>query len=400
MEKFRECLRRLDEIASSKMKYGDLDDRVCMVYCPSSYESALEGMELELSKVHEELDSNLQEKKKIATSSKISTSNLARSAADAAVQKALSRDVQMDDGQAVPSDAWLDHASMGLGVGKALEVTVEQRLMPMILAENRSKGEMDYHRILDTLLLNADESLNTGEGLDRLERLEGAPAGGGVGRGDDESVYSVTSQISVTSSTRMTAGQRRRWQKQQKKTKTSQPQMQPMLSPHPEATSNTVSAVAGRQQSFMGSPSYLCEVFHDSYGIGSQPAKGLIECSGYSAKRTSEGGTHFYPPSSHIPDLLVFNTTRKSYGIAEAASMAGTQIAGKTSSLKSAEDTGDGNADVRPVSPTSAARKTQLAGSANKSSLAHLVFKADANNSGSKASPTLDLPASLPHALK
>lgn len=395
---FRKHLRRLDDIASSKMKNGELDDRVCMVYCPGLYEDALKGMEAELVKVKEELTPNQQQKK--TTSMGMSSNNGARSAADAAVQKALLHDVQMDDGLARPSDAWLDHASMGLGVGKALEVTNEQRSMPLLMGEAVNKGELDYQNALETLVQNAGASENARDGLDRLEDLEGPPVSGG--RGDDESVYSVTSQmssISVASSTRMTAGQRRRWHKQQMKAKAkaSSRQMQPMLASHPE-TSSQSTALAGRQQAIMGSQTYLSEVFHDSYGIGTEHSKGLVECSGYSARGTREGGTEFYPPSSHIPDLLVFNTTRNSYGLTKAANLAGAPTSGaKASSTKSREKTGDSEKPI--ISPTAAARKVlNLNSSATKSSLTHLVFKADAN-AEEKTAPKLNLPATLPQGL-
>jgi len=404
MTNFRACLVRLDDVASSKAHHGELDDRVIMLYCPGSYETALQGMELELAKVREDLDSNNnhQKEEKLSFGNR-STSNAARSAADAAVQKSLLRDVQMDNGQAVPSDAWLDHASMGLGVGRALEATNEQRSVPLLLGEDIRKGEMEYQRILDTLVVNA--SVTKEEGLDRLESFEESPGGSSYRGGDDESVYSVTSQMStmsVASSTRMTAGQRKRWHKQQMqsmkaRTKSSSTQMMhhPMLSTHNEASSQT-SAVAGRQQSLVGSHPYLCEVFHDSYGIGPEPPKGLVECSGFSARCTREGGTEFYPPSSHITDLLVFNTTRSSYGLAKSATLA---VGAPSSGAKSGKETGDLAREAvsgHPVSPTSAARKSQLLSGVNKPSLANLVFKADAH---AEAKVALDLPASLPRGL-
>jgi hypothetical protein len=89
-----------------------------------------------------------------------------------------------------------------------------------------------------------------------------------------------------------------------------------LLAPHVEETN--VTFVAGRQQSQMCSQPYLCEVFHDSHGIGSTPPRGLVDCPGYSSTRTREGGTEFYPPVSHITDLHVFNTARNSYGGAAA----------------------------------------------------------------------------------
>ena len=185
---------------------------------------------------------------------------------------------------------------------------------------------------------------------------------------------------------------------QQKKAKAKASSSQ-MLSTHPE-TSQQSSAVSGRQQAIVGSQPYLCEVLHDSYGIGIEHAKGLVETNGFSARGNREGGAEFYPVTSHINDLLVFNTTRNSYGIAQVPSAAGVTKTGNTAPPvpNKSEPTEDGKAP-RPISPTSTlARKAQLTGSATKSSLAHLVFKPDAN-AETKPAPTLDLPASLPQGV-
>jgi hypothetical protein len=306
----------------------------------------------------------------------------------------------MDNGHAVPSDAWLDHASMGLGVEKALEESDEQRKVPQLFDEKNHKGDIDYDRVLDMLVLNASNS-NKGEGLDRLESLEGPGVSGGGGKGDDESVYSVTSQMSAISvaSSRMTAGQRRRWHKQQQmmqgvkgRSKTTQNPMHPMLSTHPEASSQ--SATADRQQSSMGSHPYLCEVFHDSYGIGTEPTKGLVECSGFSGRCTREGGAEFYPPSSHIPDLLVFNTTRNSYGLPAGAPLLGASAS--TSKSSKAVVNEKEQSITHPVSPSAAGRK-EVVGAA-RAGLADLFFKTDAHTE-ENAMPTLDLPASLPQRI-
>ena len=374
MINFRACLSRLDELAESKAanNNGEIDDVVCMVYHPASYEDALKGMESDLANIKEGLDTNYYQDVE-----KVSSRNAVRSAANAAVQKALLHDVQMDNGLAVPSDAWLDHASAGLGVRSALEAMAEQRSAPLLLgARGIQRGEGNYQRILDTLVLKAE---NKREGIDRLEYLEGSGSGGG-GR-DDESVYSVTSQmsaISVASSTRMTAGQRRRHKQQQmmhspKKGKSKESQMHPVLSPHPETSSQVQSAIAGRQQSLLGSQPHLCEIFHDTYGIGSEPHRGLVDCDGYSGR----------PPSKSITDLMVFNTARSSYGVANESSGA--------SKSKPAKESGDvahskNDGVSHPVSPSSAARKAEV----DKHSLAP-VFKADASNDSK-----LDLPPSLP----
>lgn len=245
MTAFRACLRRFDRVAAFKTRNDALDEEMLVLLCPGSYESALEGMDLDLAQVRAALDAET-----VATS----TSNATRVAADAAVQTSLARDVRLDNGQAVPSDAWLDRASMGLGVGKALEATNQQRGIPLLLGETVRKGEIEYQHVLDTLVQHAAATHQ--DGFDRLEHLEESP--GGDYRGDDESVYSVTSHmstISVASSTRMTAGQRRRWHKQQSmkgRTKASATQMHPTLSTHVEASSQE-SAMAGRQQSLVGS---------------------------------------------------------------------------------------------------------------------------------------------------
>mmetsp|Transcript_1099 Transcript_1099/g.1890 ORF Transcript_1099/g.1890 Transcript_1099/m.1890 type:complete len:501 (+) Transcript_1099:61-1563(+) len=421
MARFRECLRRLDDVASSKPKDGEFDDGVVMVFCPGSYESALEGMESELATVREALDSSHdreREKGPVSSNGIPASNSAARAAADAAVRNALQSDVRMDNGQAVPSDAWLDHASMGLGVGRALAATDEQRSVPLLLGEDVGRGEAEYRRILDAMAIHASAKR---DGFDRLEGLD-EPGGGGIGgRGDDESVYSITSQmsaISVASSTRMTAGQRRRWHKQQqmrsmKAAGRSKSQVNPaaMLSPHPEipssssqgtGTTTAMSAVAGRQQSLVGSHPYLCEVFHDSYGIGPEPARGLVDCSGFSSRCSREGGTEFYPPSSHVTDLLVFNTTRNSYGLAKSA--ASVAASAQSKSAKGTGEEGGGRPGAGAGisnSPVPVARKSQSSGGGNgvnKPSLANLVFKADATEAKA-AGPSLDLPATLPHEL-
>lgn len=284
-------------------------------------------------------------------------------------------------------------------------------------------GDADYERILDALVLNASIGASPApdacEGFDRLESADESMGG----RGDDESMYSMTSQMSTmstSSSSRMTAGQRRRWHKQQQMQTSARggggrasssasralqatTTLSPTLSTHPETPSQVVSAVAGRQQSFLGSRPYLCEVFHDSYGIGTEPARGLIESNGFSARNTREGGTEFYPPSGHVPDLLVFNTARNSYGPARAAASASagapTSGATHTSSVEGAsggELGARGQASV-PQGPPNASVRAAGAG-AGKESLAHLVFKADAH-ADSRAAPALDLPASLPEGL-
>lgn len=297
IEKFRELLLKLDEVAASKMKEGGIDDRVCMVYCPGSYESALKGLEVELAKVRED----------------ISTSNAVRSAANDAVQNAIKQDIQRDDAQAVPSDSWLDSSSTGLGVGKALQATDEQRSVPLLLKDDVRSVDPNYEGMLDELIYKREDS-------QQGESLEGDASG--VGKGDDETVYTVTSQmssVSVASSSRVTAGQRRRNRKQQ----THSAKLMAKTSPGgmhtlPEVSSqNNFTVAAGRQQALVGSQPFLCEVMHDSYGIGMEPPAGLVDCSGFSARGTRESGAAFYPPISHVNAMQVFNTTRNSFGTTE-----------------------------------------------------------------------------------
>ena len=223
-----------------------------------------------------------------------------------------------DDGLALPSDSWLDQ--MDNGVVEALKQSNDQRTIPMLSGGDDSvrKGEEDYQYELDKLLNSSGTSTASRVG-----------SGGTIQKGDDESIYSVTSQlsaISVTSnSTRMTAGQRKRHKLQQqmqntaKTSSTTQMSMQPTLSPHLEEE-QTSTTIAGRQQAIAGSSTYLCDNLHDSYGIGIEPSTGLIDCSGFSARGTREGGTSFYPPSSHISDLYVFNTAKKSHGVNKKSS--------------------------------------------------------------------------------
>jgi hypothetical protein len=211
------------------------------------------------------------------------------------------------------------------------------RSIPLISGENNdvrggSKGESNYQRILETLALNASNKI---DGLDRLHDTRNSSKGGGGGGDDEQTIHTTTSQtsyMSMTSSgTRMTSGQRRRWHKQQQQQQQQQ-QMQmmmmqgtssTMLAPHIEETTNVVatSFVTGRQQSHICSQPYLCEVFHDTYGIGSTPPRGLVNCPGYSSMWTRESGTEFYTPVCHITELHVFNTARDCYGGAAAAAV-------------------------------------------------------------------------------
>ena len=314
----KECSSKKEKLQSSHSSSLDGRSRYIKIHCPSTYEEALRGVENTLSDIR----------------TTISTRDTVRSSANDAIRQVLTKDMNSDDGLAIPSDAWLDHASSGLDVERAVEHTNEMRSIPLISGDNNndvrvSRGESNYQRILKTLALNASNKI---DGLDRLHETRNSNKGGGGGD-DEQTVYTTTSQtsyMSMTSSgTRMTAGQRRRWHKQQQQQQQQQ-QMQmmmmkgtssTMLAPHIEETNVTTSFVAGRQQSQLCSQPYLCEVFHDSYGIGLTPPRGLVDCPGYSSMRTREGGTEFYTPVNHITDLHVFNTARDCYGGAAAVTV-------------------------------------------------------------------------------
>jgi hypothetical protein len=284
-----------------------------------------------------------------------STRNDVRRAADAAIRAALSADIANDDGCAVPSDAYLDRPSSGLmgAVGGSILHAGIMRAVPSMFITGEDDAthggsvggeEEDYTRILDALLV-ANNATDGGLSSS-IDDLEGRARGGAGGDGDGEdarSVHTTTSQlssaISVSSSgSRMTAQQRRRWHKQRNTqvlhgnskvstNSTSRAMIPAPLYTHVEFPSRHRANIAagagggagaqaynGRQQSHLGSMPYLCEVLHDAYGIGSHPPVGLLECDGYSPSGTRETGTEFYPPSNHVTDVYVFNTSRNSYG--------------------------------------------------------------------------------------
>jgi hypothetical protein len=210
--------------------------------------------------------------------------------------------------------------------------------------------EMEYRGILESLA-RAEHKGNIPGSLADLAHERSA------GEGDDESVHSATSKIStlsmasnVSSSGRLTAGQRRRWHQQQQQLRNIKAggvavpegkeedgadsaffvdkRTSAAKSVLPTSNTSFSSFISGRQQSISGSHPYLCEVLHDSYGIGLDPPKGLVDCSGFSARGTRGGGTEFYPPPSSVADLMVFNTSRESYGLAyrRAAAIMGSAV--------------------------------------------------------------------------
>lgn len=324
-------------------------DEVCRVEFPADYRDALKGIEKDL----DELKNG---------SSIISAVDAARAAADAAVRAALRRDATMDDGEAIPSDAWLDQASMGIGgLARSLEVAEDQRRVPLLYGSlvgehatggsGRCMDEMEYRGILDEMAKSESRNSIPGSLADLAHSQQDTD-------GDDESVHSATSKMSalsmssgMSSSGRMTAIQRRRWHEQQQQLRNIKAGGAVVEGNDEDGAatnrSKPVSKVAthsssmvGRQQAISGSHPYLCEVLHDSYGIGSEPPKGLVDCSGFSPRRTREGGTEFYPPPSSVADLVVFNTSRESYGLANrrAAAMASAVSVGNVTNNNAADE--------------------------------------------------------------
>ena len=367
-QRCREWIRKLNELVESKVINGDnggelycVDDAICTVFSPGTYEEALEGIEMKIEKVKGDLSTQ-----NTSSSLSLSASDATRTAANAAVKQALSRDANTDDGEAMPSDLWLDLASVGVNLGRSIKATDTQRHVPLLLGAltSNSSGscmeEKEYGAILDSLAFSSNTLMNSPAG-----DVLGSNASLGYNNtlGDDESVHSTTSKMSaltmtstaMSTSGRLTAGQRRRWHHQQQQMRnlkagvaTTQPLEKSeaqtlggtksvdntLSEPTPSSSSssmiksppiarnyhsNNISATKGRQQSVSGSHPYLCEVLHDSFGIGIEPKRGLVDCSGFSARGNREGGSEFNPPLSSIDDLKIFNTTRASYGRRAAA---------------------------------------------------------------------------------
>ncbi|KAL3793103.1 hypothetical protein HJC23_005605 [Cyclotella cryptica] len=425
VERARRWIGRLEKIMEDRN--GDLKDIVCRVSYPADYDEALRGIELGLAEIRNGLSPPHN-----------SAADSARSAADAAVRAALRRDATMDDGAAIPNDSWLDQASMGIGgLAHSLEVADAQRRVPLLYGSlvgkhamdgsGRCMDEIEYRGILDALV-RAETKANIPGTLADLALSTSFE--GGRGDGDDESVHSANSRISTLSmasnvslSGRMTAIQRRRLHQQQQQLRNikaggvsgfdgKDEDGAGVISTNRTASfsnqytskasnGNSSTSISGRQQSISGSHPYLCEVLHDSYGIGSDPPKGLTDCSGFSSRGTREGGTEFYPPPSSVSDLMVFNTSRDSYGLANRraaalmASLAAVVPANETSIDTKKTSTKEA---ALPESPGSTAVKKQKGGSeieAASSKLAKLVFIPDAS-AADAAAPSLDLPERLP----
>jgi len=362
-QRCREWISKLNHLVESKSNNGDndVDDAICTVFSPGTYEEALEGIQMKIDEVKGDLSTQK------TSSSSISASDATRTAANAAVKQALIRDANTDDGEAVPSDLWLDLASVGVNVGRSIKATDTQRHVPLLLGALNSSAsgncmeEKEYGAILDSLAFSCASMNSTAVSNARL--------GYNHTPGDDESVHSATSKMSaltmtstaMSTSGRLTAGQRRRWHQQQQQMRnikagvaTKQPleksEVQPLdetkavsnssseatppsMMKSPPNTHNYHSNIStrGRQQAVSGSNPYLCEVLHDSYGIGTEPKRGLVDCSGFSGRGNREGGSEFNPPLSSIDDLTIFNTTRESYGLAKRRAAAAAKQQQQTS---------------------------------------------------------------------
>ncbi len=350
-QRCRQWISKLNDLVESKSNSADkgkgynVDDAILTVFSPGTYEEALQGIQMKIEEVKGDLSTQ-------KTSSSLTlASDATRTAVNAAVKQALIRDANTDDGEAVPSDLWLDLADADGNLGRSVKATNMQRHVPLLLGALNSSAsgncmeEKEYGAILDSLALSSN-SMNSAA-------MSNARLGYSHTPGDDESVHSTTSKMSaltmtstaMSTSGRLTAGQRRRWHQQQQQMRnikagvaTKQPSDKSESQSGSEAVGNSSSdattssqiksppnthnylsniSTRGRQQAVSGSQPYLCEVLHDSFGIGTEPKNGLVDCNGFSGRGNREGGTEFNPPLSSIDDLTIFNTTRESYGLAK-----------------------------------------------------------------------------------
>lgn len=350
-QRCRQWISKLNDLVESKSSSANkgegynVDDAILTVFSPGTYEEALQGIQMKIEEVKGDLSTQ-------KTSSSLTlASDATRTAVNAAVKQALIRDANTDDGEAVPSDLWLDLASADGNLGRSVKATNMQRHVPLLLGALNSSAsgncmeEKEYGAILDSLALSSN-SMNSAA-------MSNARLGYSHTPGDDESVHSTTSKMSaltmtstaMSTSGRLTAGQRRRWHQQQQQMRnikagvaTKQPSDKSESQSGSEAVGNSSSdattssqiksppnthnylsniSTRGRQQAVSGSQPYLCEVLHDSFGIGTEPKNGLVDCNGFSGRGNREGGTEFNPPLSSIDDLTIFNTTRESYGLAK-----------------------------------------------------------------------------------
>eukprot|EP00574_Skeletonema_japonicum_P002371 CAMPEP_0201725546 /NCGR_PEP_ID=MMETSP0593-20130828/8912_1 /ASSEMBLY_ACC=CAM_ASM_000672 /TAXON_ID=267983 /ORGANISM="Skeletonema japonicum, Strain CCMP2506" /LENGTH=415 /DNA_ID=CAMNT_0048216955 /DNA_START=105 /DNA_END=1349 /DNA_ORIENTATION=+ len=355
-QRCREWIGKLNDLVESKSNTDNkgedyrVDDAICTVFSPGTYEEALQGIQMEIEEVKGDLSTQ-----QTASSSSSSASDATRKAANDAVKQALIRDANTDDGEAMPSDLWLDLASVGVNLGRSIKATDTQRHVPLLLgALNGSTSgncmeEREYGAILDSLVSSSSTSMNPTAMSNTRLSYSHTP-------GDDESVISTTSKMSaltmtstaMSTSGRLTAGQRRRWHQQQQQMRNIKAGVATTKQPSEKTESQTLSetkavnnssseatpssksppnahnylsnniSTRGRQQAVSGSQPYLCEVLHDSFGIGTEPKKGLVDCNGFSGRGNREGGSEFHPPLSSIDDLTIFNTTtRESYGLAK-----------------------------------------------------------------------------------
>ncbi|KAK1748884.1 hypothetical protein QTG54_000823 [Skeletonema marinoi] len=127
-QRCREWISKLNHLVESKSNNGDndVDDAICTVFSPGTYEEALEGIQMKIDEVKGDLSTQK------TSSSSISASDATRTASNAAVKQALIRDANTDDGEAVPSDLWLDLASVGVNVGRSIKATDTQRHVPLL----------------------------------------------------------------------------------------------------------------------------------------------------------------------------------------------------------------------------------------------------------------------------
>lgn len=278
---FRENIAKLD-------KKGEK----IVLLCPESYDEMLESARAYLESMKGRIEL-------VRARSKGESSSLmeaVRRASNDAVKASLRRDNLQDDGNAVPTDSWLDSAEMGVGAGRAARVAARQMEVPPCLGAVQPRVDLEdaeYMSMLDGITLGSGAS-----GADRRASLAPPEERGESAFQDDASVISALSTVTAaTSSGRVTSRQRRRMQKEQQRSRA----LGAMVKSQHSATSTTTvdGTDAGRQsamnpfenvQSVQGlhllGSQYLCDNLHDTYGVD---MKG----------------------SSNVSDLLVFNTSRR-----------------------------------------------------------------------------------------
>jgi len=264
MNKLESISRRAERcrtLAEYMKKIGDYGGAVT-VSAPSSYERAITGGN---KKKHDNKDDgdisatkDLNDALSSLTSETISAIDQARLVSNASVLNALRHDSMKDDGLARPSDLWLDRAS-GFDEHRACRNAERANSVPLL-------GRVYYRYRGDYYTMDDDEAAANAAGAATTKNSTGAPDGSVVG------------------------GSRRDHKKEQ--------------GPHIRRMENhdlhktTFSGATSRQQAASGSTPYLCEVLHDAYGMGTVPP----------------AGGEFYPEPTDVGELLVFNSSRKTYG--------------------------------------------------------------------------------------